>query len=509
MKKIIKSLKYIYFALLFVFCLSPFWPARFWWLATLFQIAPLWVLFIPLYVFYISDGFRKKKGGTYVYLFFFFLISVVIMGFSFNFSFGGNKVRKPDDKSLRVVTANLGEGIDSQALFDFIDETKPDILLFQETGHNLLGEIRRAKMFDEWYVFFEGGLGVLSKFKIKKEEHKNRSSFGGWGTLIAKYDIELQSGLISIFNLHLYTLRDSLQSVIDRQANALKKMEKSTSMQEIESSFLSDWIFTKNPLLVAGDFNMRDVHPVYRKYWSRFSDAFSRAGFGFGYTKYTSWHGVRIDHVLYDADWKAIKAFIGPNLGGDHRPLVVDLEFVGEKKVAKKIKDVRLPAKDYFAIEQFETTLGRFEGSQYHEIKIDSGNTYLRGSSLRIQSLPTSKEISVAANLDNWNLSNYSTVSFSYRIPVDTPVALRVRTRFDDLICLGGTENAECPDSKVNSLVNLVNDDQWHEIDIDVKGLVGGVLPALKYLKEFHFYIHENRHLGDKFWIDDFRVHGE
>jgi len=92
-----------------------------------------------------------------------------------------------------------------------------------------------------------------------------------------------------------------------------------------ESTLLSQWVLPYKNVLIVGDFNMTTANPIYRKCWSRYTDVFSRAGHGFGYTKYTSWHGVRIDHVLCDDSWTAIHSEAGPDVGSDHRPVVAEL----------------------------------------------------------------------------------------------------------------------------------------------------------------------------------------
>jgi endonuclease/exonuclease/phosphatase (EEP) superfamily protein YafD len=38
---------------------------------------------------------------------------------------------------------------------------------------------------------------------------------------------------------------------------------------------------------------------------------------------------VRIDHILLGPGWTSDRAFIGPHLNGDHRPLVADLTWSG------------------------------------------------------------------------------------------------------------------------------------------------------------------------------------
>jgi len=513
MKKITIFAAYLYFSILILFSLSPFWPKQFWWLATLFQIAPLWVLYIPLGILFVFSIGCKKKQILRLCVLFFLVISVGIMGFELNNVLDNGRAQKPKSKSLRVMTANLGGGSDTSKLFRFIKETNPDVLFLQETSDALEIEINREKAFQGWHKSFNRGLskfGLISKYKIRRVDSKRKKTPGENDAVIIKYDLELFDGLIPMFNLHLYTIGEGLEALIGRQGNAFGVMKHTAMMQEVGSSFFSDSTSSSKNILVAGDFNMRDLNPVYRKDWSKFSNAFSKAGFGFGYTKYTSWHGARIDHVLYDGGWKATSAFVGPDLGGDHRPLVVDLEFIGEIDDEHKIKNngrnMRLEDKDYFVLESFEQTPGRFSRSNKGKLTIDSGNTYLRGRSLKVQNFSKAEKINASIQFKLWRMLNYPVVSFSYRIPKESLVSLRVKTYFDDWICLGGTKTAHCSDKQVNSPVILIDDDEWHEIDIVVGDLVKELLPAMKYLKEFQFNLHENWSLDNKFWIDDFRI---
>lgn len=83
----------------------------------------------------------------------------------------------------------------------------------------------------------------------------------------------------------------------------------------------------RGPLLVAGDFNLTP--------WSEyFSDALEQSGLhdaalGFGLARSWPAHfaplGIRIDHCLLSRHWQAKTTAIGPALGSDHLPLVVDV----------------------------------------------------------------------------------------------------------------------------------------------------------------------------------------
>ena len=75
-----------------------------------------------------------------------------------------------------------------------------------------------------------------------------------------------------------------------------------------------------------GDFNMPVESVIYRRYWDDCDNVFSEVGHGFGYTRVLKRFSVRIDHVLTCGGWSAVRAFVGPDLGSDHLPLVVDLK---------------------------------------------------------------------------------------------------------------------------------------------------------------------------------------
>ena len=82
----------------------------------------------------------------------------------------------------------------------------------------------------------------------------------------------------------------------------------------------------RGPLVVAGDFNLPPESRVFRRHWGDLTDAFGAAGFGFGSSKHTSWHGVRIDHILYNRSWTCEWCGVGPALGSDHSPVIAHLK---------------------------------------------------------------------------------------------------------------------------------------------------------------------------------------
>jgi endonuclease/exonuclease/phosphatase (EEP) superfamily protein YafD len=82
-------------------------------------------------------------------------------------------------------------------------------------------------------------------------------------------------------------------------------------------------------VVVAGDFNMPTDSAIYRACWSSLSNAFSKAGLGFGYTEWPTvagWRfGIRIDHILTGPGWRPQRCWVGPDVGSDHLPLLADI----------------------------------------------------------------------------------------------------------------------------------------------------------------------------------------
>ena len=77
-----------------------------------------------------------------------------------------------------------------------------------------------------------------------------------------------------------------------------------------------------------GDFNMPIESTIYRRCWSGLSDAFSMAGWGFGFTKISEklgWsYGARIDHILFCEPWQCLHCWVGGEIGSDHLPLLAE-----------------------------------------------------------------------------------------------------------------------------------------------------------------------------------------
>ncbi len=96
---------------------------------------------------------------------------------------------------------------------------------------------------------------------------------------------------------------------------------------------VSEMAASGGPTLLLGDFNMTDQNDVYRIIRrAGLRDAFREAGWGLGLTyprrllRYESFPLLmRIDYIFYTGDFEATRAWVGPDAGADHLPVLAEL----------------------------------------------------------------------------------------------------------------------------------------------------------------------------------------
>jgi endonuclease/exonuclease/phosphatase (EEP) superfamily protein YafD len=233
---------------------------------------------------------------------------------------------------FRVVTLNADGGETLAPQIPILLATwNPDVVALQECGPALAGAIQSA---EGWYHHNVRELCLLSRYPIRDASTMDRTglervhedevaAIGGSGDVV-RYTIQTPNGPINFTNLHLETPRKGLEELLG--AFNLQRLELNTELRDIESRLARRWVDQSHaPLLIAGDFNTPIESRIFQEHWGDFTDAFSRAGVGLGMTKYNGWIRVRIDHVLTGSAWRAEHVEVGPDLGSDHRPVIVDL----------------------------------------------------------------------------------------------------------------------------------------------------------------------------------------
>lgn len=226
---------------------------------------------------------------------------------------------------VRIVTFNAeaGENPRTLAIAVGLDGYRPDVVVLQEcTDAMMAPEYWPAG----WTTRFDQGLCLATRFPVAESrtiERIETGDQGGTGSVMF-YRLKLDSGVLDLATLHLETPRKGLEQL--RYDAKVSAIERNVLVRDVGSRRLSRWISEQSPAaIIAGDFNMPVESTIYRSYWSDCTNAFSRVGHGFGFTRFLPHFSIRIDHVLSCDGWRPIRAVVGPDLGSDHRPLIVDL----------------------------------------------------------------------------------------------------------------------------------------------------------------------------------------
>jgi endonuclease/exonuclease/phosphatase family metal-dependent hydrolase len=191
----------------------------------------------------------------------------------------------------------------------------------------MVAAVAAVPALDGWTARQDGSLCLASRWPVDSvqvmEEVRTRDQ-GGTGAVVF-YTIRHPDGAFGLANLHLETPGKGLEPL--REGGEARRLIRNSMLRDVGSRRASRWILSRDfDPLMAGDFNLTVESAIYREHWSGCPNAFSRAGRGFGWTRILKRFSARIDHVITCGSWTARWAEVGPDLGSDHRPLVVDLE---------------------------------------------------------------------------------------------------------------------------------------------------------------------------------------
>ena len=291
-----------------------------WWAATLILYGPRWVWGTPLLALIPAAlALRRRALGPLALAAFLFVGPIL----GLRVPWGRLLDEDAEGFALRVVSWNAqGGAYDREAFARFAARTRPDLVLLQEwPGFGGPSPF----VGPGWFTHAGHGLGLASRFPIEGVEHVD-SGVLQHRSAITGFRIATPAGRVLVYNLHLETPREGLQAVIDGDPGGIATLREELSIRRRHAEIADRFIGPGDaPTLVAGDFNMTDDSTIFRAHWRGFRDAFNAAGWGFGWTKFTRWHGVRIDHILAGPGWRARRCYVGPDLGSDHRPVVADV----------------------------------------------------------------------------------------------------------------------------------------------------------------------------------------
>ncbi|MDH5539513.1 MAG: endonuclease/exonuclease/phosphatase family protein [Rhizobacter sp.] len=320
---------WFYLAVVLAVVVALQWQADAWWPATLILFSPRWPWAMPLLILVPLALLRARR----------LLWPLTLAAMLLLFGVSGfvppsmaTLAGRSEAAELRVLTYNLGGGIEDPAMIaPWLDVVAPQVALFQECAV-LLEPARKTLAERGWHVEVQQGSCLVSRYPIRRVEARDPTAI--WKTygsgVVVRYEVQTPGRSINLVNVHLMTVRPGLNAIRHRRWGGISELESNTEQRDLESMLASAFAQQSNgPLIVAGDFNMPVESAIYRRHWSPWANAFSCAGYGLGSSKATSWHGVRIDHVLLGPGWSCLRTQVGTGLGGDHRPVIADIRWGG------------------------------------------------------------------------------------------------------------------------------------------------------------------------------------
>ena len=197
---------------------------------------------------------------------------------------------RSEGQTLRIFSCNTqGSSFDPRALGDLIEQVRPDVVALQEWSNLHRLEVFRGP---DWSIRVDGGLCLASRLPIRSTGPVGRELLGSSGYVV-RYQLDGPDGAMDLVNLHLETPRDGLEAVRDGGLDGAPALRANNVFRRQVSTIAVELIRKHGtPDVIVGDFNLTADSTIFRDFWSSpYRDAFSVAGLGFGYTKYTEWFG--------------------------------------------------------------------------------------------------------------------------------------------------------------------------------------------------------------------------
>lgn len=232
--------------------------------------------------------------------------------------------------TLTVMSFNVGNGMaDSDALVAVLRASEADLIALVELSAGQAATIERElrTLYPYQVLYGDGipGKGLLSRQPIVAHERFE---------LMAQPQLTHLRAVLEVDGVPLTVIvahppRPNLVAGGYRFAPGFAE----------EVAALAQMASAGGPALMLGDFNMTDQHDPYVLLLDAgLSDAFREGGWGFGAT----WPVrlaragpplifpplVRIDFVWHTAYFQAVRAWLGPDAGSDHLPLLATLAWV-------------------------------------------------------------------------------------------------------------------------------------------------------------------------------------
>lgn len=232
---------------------------------------------------------------------------------------------RPASPTLRCISFNLLQRNTEQAktngpeVSTFIRTCNADVLVFQELTPALAGVLQQnADLYPVQSIRARKdskGTALLSRLparNVRFEVLPGQTQIGA-----AAVEIETAAGVVTVFGIHSH------------------KPTKAEGAESQRAYFT--WLAQRGreiqaegrPFVVIGDFNATPWSTPFRLFAEKSGLLDTSRGIVFGATwSYFLPYRLMIDHGFVSPEWRLIQREVGPSLGSDHRPLILDLALV-------------------------------------------------------------------------------------------------------------------------------------------------------------------------------------
>lgn len=266
------------------------------------------------------------------------VVLVPIMGFCFGHADEGyGRIRFMTYNAKAYYASLRPHGFDELAME--VMQHDPDVLVMQDSGEMNRLEQSRPELFHaivgDRHTYGYGQYLIASRFPLK-------DCAPGWIPFnmqmhsFAHCVLKAHGQEIDLVTVHFVTPREGLNATRHEGLKGLKTWGDNVDNRLGQAGLLAEQMRQFKPVrprIVAGDLNAPESSAVVKTLLhTGLRDAFSSAGFGYGYT-----HGhslrpglslLRIDHILVSDSIGVVDADVGGKIASEHRPVIADLLLV-------------------------------------------------------------------------------------------------------------------------------------------------------------------------------------
>jgi vancomycin resistance protein VanJ len=228
---------------------------------------------------------------------------------------------------LSLYVQNVHDFPDVAALITRMKEREPDLIVLQEAGSYGVVWWKEQLPDHEWHRQGEHLLG--SKLDVSHVK-------GEWARGYVRYDLEMGARTVTLLSIHPPSPQFAVKRVLKGQRpehpgewstlTAIDVLRRDVDQRRfVLTAIAEDAASLSHPVIIAGDSNTPDGGRLLREHFAQWTDAFSAAGEGFGYT-FPAWAPwLRLDRAWVTSDFVVLSVRRDNAVGSDHWALDVEL----------------------------------------------------------------------------------------------------------------------------------------------------------------------------------------